>query len=218
MYCCKCGRKIQNDAKFCPVCGNKLALQEELTIVLDGKTMTAMDLTQYCLERRYFGFEGLKWESMKKNVFNQFRIFFGNIIQDMQNDETPLLCFMGEYNKESILENGGLRAFLLTDKRLISSSWFDKILSWKSLFDWSVSWKSRSEKTPRCALFSIYIRDLMSVEPTMIRGCDAITFHKVDGDFYVRFFCYNTTHALCDQINGILRQLREKGTPESRKG
>lgn len=90
LYCSKCGAGMPDNAKFCSVCGNKLDLQEELTIVLDGKTMTAMDLT-----------------------------LFGNIIQELQGDETPLLCFMGEYNKESILENGGFRAFLLTDKRFI---------------------------------------------------------------------------------------------------
>lgn len=212
MYCSKCGAGMPDNAKFCSVCGNKLDLQEELTIVLDGKTMTAMDLTHYCLERRYFWFKDSTWEILKKNMLNQIRIFFGNIIQEIQGDETPLLCFMGEYNKESILENGGFRAFLLTDKRLISSGWFDKVLTWK--IDWSVGWKSYSKKTPRCALFSFYIRDLMNVEPTMLRGYDAITFHKKDGDFYVRFLCYNTTHALCDQINGILRQLKEKGTLE----
>lgn len=208
---------MPDNAKFCSTCGNKLVLpdmRENPTIVLDGKTMTAMDLTQYCLERRYFWFKDFAPEVLRKNIQNQFRIFFENIIQNIQDDETPLLCFTGEYNKDSILDNGGVRAFLLTDKRLLSSSWYDKLFSWKYFFDMSILWKAHSKKSPRCSLLSIYVRDLVNVEPTMISGHDAIIFHKTDGDFYVKFYCNNTTHALCGQLNEILKDLKEKELSE----
>ena len=37
MYCRKCGKKIPDEARFCPYCGTEVIIPEEIRIKEDGK-------------------------------------------------------------------------------------------------------------------------------------------------------------------------------------
>lgn len=201
MNCKNCGNEVNNNERFCPNCGVALAEQENVTkkIMINGIEMSAADMVEYCIENKFVN--GNK---------NEWRIFFENIINEIQSDETPILCFAGNHDYKGGVNTSGMHSYVLTDKRLIIAGWYDKKSSMLNpIKAYSNVFKALSTKCPKCNRASVYIRDITGTSVDMVKNHDVITFHTAKGDFNVMFYNNNVTHELCNKINEALKQVRK---------
>lgn len=209
MYCKNCGNEVKNNNKYCPHCGTALAEQENVTkkIMIKGVEMSAADMVEYCIENKFINIANL-WANQTKK---EWRIYFENIINEIQSDETPILCFAGNHDYEGGMNTSGMHSYVLTDKRLIIAGWCEKKSSMLNpIKAYTVIFKAFMAKNPKCDKASVYIRDITGTSVDMISGHDVITFHTVKGDFNVMFYNNNVTHEFCDKINEALKQIKEK--------
>ena len=208
MFCSKYGNEVLGVDKFCPKCGTAIGevAKEEKTVIINGASMTADELVDLCIDNKFI----IIAEFGKNQTKKEWRIFFENIIDEIQSDETPLLCFAGNNNYKGKINTSGMHSYILTNKRLIAAGWYD---SNASLFNpvkaYSNIFKALTQH-PKCSKESIYLRDVVAAKTNMVDGHDVITFDTVNGSFNVMFYNNNVTHELCDKINEILKQVKEK--------
>lgn len=209
MFCSKCGNEVLGDDKFCPKCGTAIGevAKEEKAVNINGVSMTADELVDFCIDNKFINLAEFGKNLTKK----EWRIFFENIMGEIQSDETPLLCFAGTHNFKGKINNSNTHSYILTNKRLITAGWYAKNSSgFNPVVSYTIVFKALAQKHPKCSKESIYLRDVVAAKTNMVDGHDVITFDTVNGSFNVMFYNSNVTHELCDKINEILKQVKEK--------
>lgn len=209
IFCKKCGNEINEYDKFCKNCGAAISIADverrRKTIQMDGQERSAADLVKYCMEHRFINVANYMQDQTKK----EWRIFFENIIDAIQSDETPILCFAGHHDYDGGLRTSGMHGYMLTDKRLIIAGWIGEKLNPLSLIKaTSVLVKATLDKNPKCSMESIYVPDIIGTTTDMVSGWDVITFHTAKGNFNVMFYNHDVTHQFSNRINEILKQLK----------
>lgn len=207
MFCTKCGVELAENDKFCPKCGVAIGRenQEEKTVNLNGINMTADDMVQYCFDNNMMNIKNLY-----KSDRAIYRKLFDTIIDEIQSDEKPLLCFWGQHDYKALLLQCGFHAYILTNKRLITSGWANSKADLFNPINTYMNYAKVFMKNSKWCKSSLYLRDLIDVKVDMVSGKDVITFHTTKKDFNVMFWKSNVTHQLCDRINEILKQLKEE--------
>lgn len=206
MFCSKCGFEISGNDKFCPKCGTnhvKGDNNQEKSININGVEMTAGDMVQYCWDNKMISF----LNNPKKLCEGDRKCYeeaFKTIIDEIQTDETPLLCFWGYHNYKALFVQSGWHVYVLTDKRLITAG-----LSNSSTGVLASCVNVAKILMKKYSKDSVYLRDLLEVHTDMVKSRDVITFRTTKKDFNVMFFNSNVTHQLCDKINATLKQLKE---------
>lgn len=209
MFCSKCGNEVSGNDKYCPKCGTAIGeiAKEEKAVNINGVSMTADELVDFCIDNKFINLA----EFGKNQTKKEWRIFFENIMGEIQSDETPLLCFAGNHNYKGKINTSGMHSYVLTNKRLITAGWYAKNSSgFNPVVAYTIIFKGLAQKHPKCSKESLYLRDVVAAKTNMVDGHDVITFDTVNGSFNVMFYNSNVTHELCDKINEILKQVKEK--------
>ena len=209
MFCQKCGNKVNEGDRFCASCGApvKLPINNEVKkLQLDGVEMSAEDMLQYCIKNHY-----LKTDNIRKADVKVYKAMFESLINEVQNDETPILCFVGQYNYKNAFSTAGERTYLLTNKRIISAGCFSSTLAtYNPLNTYSTFYQCYISKNPKFKISALYLRDIIDVTENMVSNHDVITFNTAKDSINVLFYKQNVTHRLCDQINAVIKEYREQ--------
>ena len=208
MICKKCGNPVNKHDRFCAKCGSAMEapVKEIKTLIIDGVKMSAMDMVDYCIQNKYIVVGSFMSNQTKK----ERSIFFENIINEMQDDETAILCFAGNHDYKGGINTSGMHSYVLTNKRLMIAGWYGKKSGMTNpLKAYSNIYKATLAKNPKCDKDSVYVRDITHTDADMVGGHDVITFHTTKSDFHVMFYSHNVTHQLCTKINAALKELKE---------
>lgn len=205
MYCKNCGNQIITGDRFCSVCGTAVETPtaDIKKVMVGGVEMSADDMLQYCMDNNM-----LKLYDWDKPDRALYRKFFETAIGELQYDETVLLVFWGQHQYKSVILQAGIHAYVLTDKRLLAVGFSN---SKGALFNPVGTWVGIAKvlvKNAKYTRYSIYLRDIISVDADMIGGHDVITFHTTKENMNVMFWSSNITHQLCDKIKVILQEYR----------
>lgn len=212
MFCQKCGNKVNEGDRFCASCGApvKLPINNEVKkIQLGGVEMSAEDMRQYCIKNHYLKTDN--FDTFHELNVKIYKGMFESLINEVQNDETPILCFVGAYDYKNVLSNAGERTYLLTNKRIISAGFYSSTLAtFNPLNNFPIFYKSFISKNPKFKVSALYLRDIIDVTENMVSNHDVITFNTAKDSINVLFYMQNVTHRLCDQINAVIKEYREQ--------
>ncbi len=208
MFCQKCGNKVNEGDRFCASCGApvKLPINNEVKkIQLDGVEMSAEDMIQYCMDNDYIA------KKLNKTDVLVYTNMFETLINEVQSDEIPKLCFVGPYDFKNAIYQAGARAYLLTNKRLISVGLCSSSLAGcNPLITYKFYYQCHISKKPKFKVYAIYLRDMISATENVVSSRDVITFNTTKKSINVLIYKPNATHRLCDQINAVIKEYREQ--------